>query len=191
MSLKFTGLNEMQRSYSRAASVVGKAEARAVRRVGVSIRAEQSRAIRELLNVRAHVVRDAIQVKTQPTAEKPRVVFEVRSKGIPLAAFNGVRQTRAGVSVAVIKGQPRSLLRAAFGVEKYGGNYFGRAGVGSKRYGSPHVGRLPIKKLYGPSVLSQYIKDAIQDRGVKVWESRLPVELERETSYALRSIGVL
>lgn len=189
--LKFEGLKEMQRGYSRAAGAVAKGEARAVRRVGVSIRADQTRGITELLNVKASTVRDAIEVKTQPTASAPRVVFEVRSKGIPLASFAGTRQTRKGVSVQVIKGQPRQLLRAAFGIDKYNGNFFGRVAVGSSKYGSPHVGRLPVAKLFGPNVLSQYIKDAIQQRGVKVWESRLPIELERETNFALKQAGVL
>ena len=189
----FKGLKETQRAYATAARTIARAEARAVRRVGVTIRAEQTREITKTINLRAGAVRDEVVVKSQPTADKPRVVFEVKSKGIPLASFLGTRQTKKGVSVKVLKGGPRALLRAAFGVEKFGGNFFGRAaqGAGKARYGKPHVGRLPIKKLYGPNILSQYVKDAIQKVGVQVWETRLPVELERETNYALKQAGLL
>lgn len=191
MSLTFSGLKETQRAYAAAAKAMGRAEARAVRRTGVTIRAEQTREITKTVNLRAGAVRNEVVVKSQPTADRPRVVFEVKSKGIPLASFLGTRQTKKGVSVKVLRGGPRALLRAAFGVEKFGGNFFGRAGKGTKRYGKPHVGRLPMVKLFGPNILSQYVKDAIQKVGVNVWEKRLPVELERETNFALKQVGIL
>ena len=154
-------------------------------------RRRQVRELAKTINVRSGDIRKEIVTKAQPTPAQPRVVFEVRSKGIPLAAFIGTRQTKKGVTVQVLKGSPRKTLRAAFGVDKFGGNFFGRAGKGSKRYASPHVGRLPIAKLFGPTILSQYIKDEIQKVGADTWAERLPIELARESTFALKQAGLV
>jgi hypothetical protein len=174
-----------------AAQLVAKGEARAVKRVGVTLAANQSRAIAQIVNLKVGTIKGAIRTVVQPTPDAPRLVFEVRAKGIPLKEF-GARQTRGGVSVAVLKGGPRALLKAAFQLDRFGGNFFGRAGTDNpKRYSAPHVGRLPIVKLYGPNVLSQYIKDSIQKTGADTWNERLPIELERETNNVLRQAGLI
>jgi hypothetical protein len=59
------------------------------------------------------------------------------------------------------------------------------------KYGSPHVGRLPIVKLFGPDILSQYIKDAIQQVGIDTWRRRIEIELDRETTFALTQAGLI
>jgi hypothetical protein len=51
--------------------------------------------------------------------------------------------------------------------------------------------REPIKKLFGPSILSQYIKAAIQQVGSDTWAERLPIELARETDFALKQAGLI
>ena len=188
MSFFTTGLKELERSYRALGNATAKAEARAVRRVGTTIATNQSRAIATVVNLKVSTIRGAIQIKAQPTPDKPQVVFEVRQKGIPLKDY-GASQIRSGVSVRVLKGGSRALLRAAFALRKAGSNIFGRAGVGSKNYGSPHVGRGPIVKLWGPSVLSQYEKPEIQQVGDDTWAQRLPIELDRETNFALKQAG--
>ena len=191
MTLAFKGFAEIERGFRQVAVATARGEARAVRRTGVTIVANQSRAIAQIANMKIGAIKAQLVTKTQPTPDRPRVVFEVKSKGIPLKEFNGTRQTKKGVSVQVLKSQPRQTLRAAFGVAKFSSNYFGRVGVGRKDYASPHVGRLPIKKLYGPSVLSQYVKEPIQAAGRNTWNDRLPVELDRETAFALKKAGLI
>lgn len=186
-----TGLSDLARSYRIAASKMAAGEARAARRTGVTIVAQQSRAIAQVVNLRIRTIKDSIKTVRQPTASEPKVVFEVRQKGIPLRDFLGSRVTIHGLSVQPMKGGPRSVLKAGFAVGKFGGGFFGRASRSGTRYGSPHVGRTPIVKLYGPSVLSQYVKDGIQQAGIDTWNVRLPIELERETDYALKQAGLL
>jgi hypothetical protein len=190
VSLKVKGLRELAKSFDTAARAMGSAEARAVKRTGTTIIAKQSRAIVETVNLKVGTVKKELRTVQQPTAKQPRVVFEVKQRGVPLGEFIGTRQTKKGVSVQVLKGKPRQVLGAAFGAKSKGGAYFGRVAKGTKKYGSPHVGRLPIAKLYGPNVLSQYIKEAIQQAGVDTWEKRLPIELERETAFALKKAGL-
>jgi len=183
-------LGDIAKSYKQAAQQIHVAEARALKRVGVSIKAGQSREITQTVNLRAGTIKDELRIKGQPTASNLSLVFQVKARGVPLREFIGTRETKRGVSVKVLKQGPRAVLRAAFGADKFGGHYFGRVGVGSKQYGSPHVGRLPIKKLYGPNVLSQYISDAVQQRGDDTWNQRLPIELDREVAFALKKAGV-
>ena len=191
MSLKVKGLREMQKAFDTAARAMGAAEARAVKRTGTTIIATQSRGIVETVNLKVGTVKRELRTVQQPTPTQPRVVFEVRQRGVPLAEFKGTRQTRKGVSVQPLKSGSRSTLQAAF---IHNGVVYGRATKGSlvkPRYGSPHVGRTPIVKLFGTNVLSQYIKDAIQQAGVDTWEKRLPIELDRETNFALKKAGLL
>lgn len=191
MTLSFRGLKELQQSYRKAAGAMGRAEARAVARVSTSIIARQSRDMAARVNLRIGTIKGSIATRQKPTDSAPRVVHEVRSRGIPLREFIGTRQTRKGLSVQVLKGGGRAVLRAAFLVGKFGRNAFGRAARSGDRYGSPHVGRLPLRKLYGPTVLSQYVKPEIQEAGAATWNDRLPVELERESRFALEQAGLL
>jgi hypothetical protein len=188
--LKFTGLKEMQRDFAAVGRAMAAGEARAVRRVSITIAANQARAIADRVNLRISTIKDAIATAKYPTAADPSVVFEVRAKGIPLGDFLGSRVTSKGLSVQPLKGGKRTILKAGFTNGKLNGKYFGRVKKGSTQYGSPHVGRLPIAKLFGPDVLSQYIKDAIQKVGVDTWNARLEIELERETNFALQKAGL-
>jgi hypothetical protein len=191
MSFIVTGLTELQKRYAATARAMKSAEARAVRRVGTSIATAQSRGIAAVENLRISTIKDAIKTVKQPTPDQPRVVFEVRGKGIPLGDFIGSRVTSKGLSVQPLKGGPRTILKAGFAPRKYGGAFFGRAGTSGTGYGSPHVGRTPIVKLYGPNVLSQYIKAEIQKLGADTWNTRLPIELERESNFALKQAGLI
>jgi hypothetical protein len=189
--LKFTGLKEMQRSYAQAAKAMAAGEARAVRRVSTTIIAEQSRAIANTVNLRIGTIKKALTIVQQPTPAQPRVVFQVKRAGIPLDQFIGSRVTKAGLSVQPLKGGKRAVLKAGFTLKKAGGHYFGRVAKGGRKYGPPHVGRLPIVKLFGPDILSQYVKDAIQQVGIDTWRRRIEIELDRETTFALTQAGLL
>lgn len=191
MSLIVRGLKELERDYRKAAGAMAKAEARAINRTGVTIIAAQSRGIADVVNLRVSAVKKELRTKRKATPAQTSIVFEVAGRGVPLKEYIGTSQVKKGVAVRVLKKGPRSVLTAAFGANKFGGNYFGRVGKGSKKYGSPHVGRLPIAKLYGPNVLSQFVKDAIQDLGKQAWQTRLPIELERESTFALKQAGLI
>jgi hypothetical protein len=190
--LTFTGLKEMQRSYAKAGRAMAAGEARAVKRVSTTIAAQQSRAIGDVLNLRIGTIKSALTIVQQPTAATPRVVFQVKGKGIALSDYLGTRMTKAGLSVQPIKGGKRSILPGVFISQKLGGKAYARASkANAKQYGTPRVGRLPIIKLYGPMVIDIYVRDDIQQVGINVWNERLEIELDRETTFALTQAGLL
>lgn len=199
MSLRLRGLAELERDYRRASRKTARAEASAVRRTGTTIRARQSRKIRERVNLKAAVVKKSIQIVAKPTAANPRVTFEVREKGISLIEY-GARQTRRGVTVKVLKTSGRKLVHA----RGEGGTPFIAAGLGANRQvfartGAPkrrmksgrYAGQLrePIAKLWGPSVYSQYTRKEVLKTGDDTWKERLPIELDRAIQHALGALA--
>lgn len=192
-----SGLKELERSYRDAAKRMGTAEARAVKRTGVTIAATQSRAIASVINLKISTIKREIVAIRNPTPGEPRITFEVRGRGIALREY-GARQTRRGVSVLVLRGGGRKIVKRAFMSNGYGGNLqvFKRTGEAKRkmkagRYASARFAREPIEKLYGPDVFSQYIKDEIQATGANTWRDRLPIELERATEFALKYVGLI
>lgn len=195
--LTVSGLKELERSYRTAASRMASAEARSVKRTGVTIAANQSRAIAAIINLKVSTIKRQIVAIRQPTPGEPKIVFEVRGQGIALREY-GARQTRKGVSVLVLRGGGRKIVKGAFMAKGYGGNLqvFRRTGLPKRkakagRYANVRYLREPIEKLFGPDVFSQYIKEAIQAAGARTWRDRLPIELARETEYALKAAGLI
>ncbi len=192
MGLITKGLKEIEDGYKHMARTLRIGETRAIKRVGTTIKAAQSRDIGATLNLRAATIKNELQIKKEPKVKDLRLVFQVKKRGVPLREFVGTRQIRRGVSVAVLKGKGRAILTAAFGVTKFGNHFYGRVGKNSaKQYGRPHVGRLPLKKLFGPSVADIYSKDDVLKTGADVWNERLPIELEREQLFALKKAGLI
>src|SRR5690606_26051667 len=111
--IKGTGLKELEQSYRKAASRMASAEASAVRKAGVTIKAKQARAIGAIVNLKISTIKSKIVAIQRPTAGDPRIAFEVRGEGIALREF-GARQTRQGVSVLVLKGGGRKIVKGAF-----------------------------------------------------------------------------
>lgn len=190
MSFITKGLKEVEAGYRLMARTLRIGEARAVARAGTSAKTQMTRQITGRLNLRAGTVRDELKVKREPSTAHLDYTLTAKTRGVPLREFVGTRQTRKGVSVAVVKGA-RATLGAAFGISKYGGHFFGRVGIGSSKYGSPHVGRGPIVKLFGPSVATQFAREDVQQRGEQTWNERIPIELEREQTFALKKAGLL
>jgi hypothetical protein len=201
MSIIVKGIKDMERSYRLAAREMGKAESRAVKRTGTTIAARQARAIAQTVNLKVGVIKEALRTVKEPTPDNPSVTFEVTGKAIALREFSA-RQTRSGVSVLVLKGGGRKRVKGAFMARGYGNNLqvFKRESQitgGAPRKKLMKAGRYkgqmrePIAKLFGPDVLSQYIKAAIQGVGVDTWETRLPIELARESAFALKRAGLI
>lgn len=194
MSFRLRGLQELEKSYRTASRRMAAGEARAVRRVGVTIAARQARAISRVVNLNVGVIKREIATVRQPTPGSPLVAFQVTGKGIALREY-GARQTRRGVSVLVLRGGGRKIVPGAFLARGYGGNLqvFRRTGLPKRvmqagRYTGKK--REPIEKLFGPDVFSQFIKEAIQEVGRRTWRERLAVELDRETEFALKYAGL-
>lgn len=186
MALRIRGLKDLERDYRTAGRKLGRAEAAAVRRTGTTIRARQARAVRDIAHLKVGEIKRAITVVRKPTAAKPSISFEVKEKGVPLIHY-AARQTRKGVTVKVLRASGRQRVSARDG----GGTPFIETGRGGGRQVFARTGkaRLPIRKLWGPSIYSQYVKPAVADTGDRTWAQRLPIELDRAVGNVLRRLG--
>lgn len=163
---------EARRSLGRVhQQVIDKALPRALNKTAVAVRAEAVRVIRRGRQVKAGTIREAIAIRR---ANKALMVAEVIVSGrpIPLRDF-AARQTRRGVTVNV-SGR-RKLIPGAFQVMKIGANVFIREG---KK-------RLPIRKLYGPSLPSVFNADAIQKAVERMALDTLRKRFNEEVRYEL------
>ena len=184
MTYRVTGLFELEKSLNAMAKATARAESRAVGRVATSIITAQSRAVVQRLNLKVSRVKEAVRIASKPTPEQPRVIVEVKRRAVGLIEFGGQWRgpKSAGATVLVLKGGGRKTLDGAFIATGRGGN--------RQIFERKKKARLPIKALYGPSVFSQFRREDIQEVGRKTWETRLPIELQREIAFALKQAGL-
>jgi hypothetical protein len=189
MSFRVTGLKELERGFTKLGAATARGEARAVNRVSTTIIAQQSRAVVARINLRVGRVKEAVRLRQKATPDQPRIVIEVQRRAVGLIEFGGRwRGTKSeGASALVIRGKGRHIYAGTFIAIGRNGNrqIFDRKVVGGKR-----APRLPLKTLYGPSVYSQFLRDDIQRVGSDTWAIRLPIELDRETRFALKQSGL-
>ena len=166
-------VQRMQREYKT--NVVPNAAARAINKTLGNVRTESSKQIRIERALSAKVVRDALAVQR---ASKVRLHGAVIASGrpIPLREYQA-RQTRQGVTVKVSPGGRKLVVHSgnkAFEINRYGKHVYAR--VGGKR--------LPIKKLYGPSIPATFLKQKVMAAMDRVagdnWPKRFAEELRHE-----------
>ncbi len=155
----------------------GKAMARAINRSVQSARASMVRSAREEYTAKARAIRNTISIK-KASNSNPEAVIKSEGSPLPLREFSVSPRTENGkrrspIRVSVKKGQKSSFERAF--VVRTGGsvNVFSR--IGSNR--------LPIEKLYGPSVPqmigNENVITRVSDDATKMMEKRLDHEIER------------
>lgn len=190
MTFRVAGLHELQRSLSAMARATARGEARAVNRVSRTIIANQSRAVVERLNLKVSRVKEAVRLRSKATPDQPRIVIEVKRRPVGLFEFGGRWRgpKSEGATAQVFRSEGRHTYGGTFIAIGRGGNrqIFSRKIVGGRR-----APRLPIRTLYGPSVYSQFKREDIQQVGIDTWQTRLPIELDRETAFAARQAGLL
>jgi hypothetical protein len=153
------------------------AGASALNRLARMAKTEISSQIRKTYNIKKKDVDPFIEFPGRERATARRLQAVLRSSGmrIPLGYF-GARQTKAGASVAVKKGQ-RMVIAHSF--------------VATMRFGKKMVyvrttkARGPVKTLKGPSIAqlfgSRYIRGVID----RLIDSKFPDILRHEISYRL------
>lgn len=158
-----------------------RAEAAAVNRVALSSRTFASRTIRELYNIQATPVRDAITVSNKASAAANKFSAKLTASGrrIPLILFGGRHSSRQpGASVEVIRGRRLTAVGTFIARPTYGRNT-GKAGIyvrvnylkGGKRY--------PIRQLYGPSIPLMFGGLRMKPRLEAFVAERFPIEIDR------------
>lgn len=154
-----------------------KAIARALTKTAQNVRVEASREIRKVRPLKASTVKQAMSVQR---ATPSNLVSSVTASGKPIPAREyKATQTKRGVKVTVTKGNRKFIGpqgRRGFMVDKFGRHVFQRVGVN----------RLPIKKIFGPSIPGTFLRKNILAAMRKVIGTNFPKRLAEEVRFALR-----
>jgi hypothetical protein len=164
-------MNSLQRDKVPAAA------SRAINKTLANVKTESSKRIRDERALSASVVKGTLTIYK---ANKAYLYGSLIASGrpIPLREYQA-RQTNKGVTVKVSPGGRKLIVQAgnhAFQVGRYGDHVYIRTGKS----------RLPIKKLYGPSIPATFLKQKIIDAMDRVagdnWPKRFAEELRYELS---------
>ena len=189
--LQATSIEKLSRDLSRSIDRRGRllqiAGVRALNKTATTVRQRSGVEIRTVLNLKAKAVKDQLSIKK---ARGNDAVAEIRSrhKSVPLIQYNGVRQTKKGVSVRMRKDKPRKLFKGAFISTMPSGHkgVFRRSSrathhsKGRARTSSPN---LKINELRGPTVQSVFAEKL--DALVRIGDPILELNLSREIDFVL------
>lgn len=136
-----------------------KATIRALNKAAVNVRTASVAAVRKHRALSARAIRDGITIER---ASKVKLYSQLKVSGRPVSLKEyGARKGARGVSVLVTPGR-RKLVHhhgnTAFIADSIGGHVFAREGQA----------RLPIRKLFGPSLPSTFTQDAVR----RVWTDK-------------------
>lgn len=153
---------------------------RGLNKTAGNVRTSASGAIRQRRALSAKVVRDALAIKK---ATKDNLVSSlvVTGKPIPLKDYQA-SQTKRGVTAKVSPGKRKLVSHRgnrAFIVDKIGGHVFAREG-------KP---RLPIKKLFGPSLPATFLQQQVKQAWTAAANDALPKRMAEEAKYELSKLN--
>lgn len=163
-------ISEIPRGPARRAIVRG------LNKTATNVRTSASVAIRAKRALSAKVVRDAMAIR-KATNQNLVSSLVVTGRPIPLRDYKA-NQTKRGVTVLVTPGK-RTLVQhkgnKAFTIDKIGGHVFARDGKS----------RLPVKKLYGPSLPSTFVQQEVRAAWTATANEALPKRLAEEMRFEL------
>lgn len=170
-------LSEVRRMHKQmTGSKVPNAAARAINKTLGNVRTESVSQIRKERALSAKTVREALALQRASRARLYGALI-ASGKPIPLRDYQA-RQTKRGVTVRVSPGSRKLVVHAgnkAFELQKFGKHVYARVGKE----------RLPIKKLFGPSIPSTFLKDKVVAAMDKVAGSNWPKRFAEELAYEL------
>jgi hypothetical protein len=184
------------RSFDLLLEDAGKAIPRALNKTATTARAQAAREIRATgYGIKVNEIKNAISIRRATSAELT-AILRVNGRPIPLIKY-GAKQTKAGVSVAVLNG--RKLIKSAFIATMPTGHkgVFLRVGSAAERSlisrGSLKITKgkviahrkhgLPIRELFGPAVPQAFMNDIVQEALAKSIRERFGVVLEQELRF--------
>lgn len=169
--------------------VVDKAAVAALNRVGSMVRSE---AVRQVKGQRALPIREIRSRIHQAKAYGRHLVTAVRAHGRPISLrLYGAHNTAHGVTVKVMPAHGRKL------VHRHGNKAFifsrGRRAPRGAATGPVMArtgrSRLPIEKLYGPSIPTAFVKAVVMAAFKALAEKKWPERFKHELRYRLEKIG--
>ena len=163
-------IGEIPRGPARRAIIRG------LNKTATNVRTSASSAIRKKRALSAKVVRDAMAIR-RANAQRLTSSIVVTGRPIPLRDYKA-NQTKRGVTVLVTPGK-RTLVQhrgnRAFVIDKLSGHVFAREGKG----------RLPVKKLYCPSLPSTFLQQEVRAAWTSTARDAMPKRLAEEMRYEL------
>ena len=163
-----------------------KAIPRALNKTATTARAEAAREIKAAgYGLKIAAIKKSITI-VKATGAELRAIVRASGKPTPLIEYEA-RQTRAGVTVAVLRG--RKLIKGAFIATMPTGHrgVFVRQGMTRKRVmrnGRLTSSGLPIRELYGPSVPQAFANTVVQAALASAIRERFPIALRQELRFA-------
>ena len=170
--------------------ILEKAKIRALNKVAKQAKVAASREIRAAgYGMKVNNIKGMIKIRHAGYGN-PVVTLRVFRKSIPLIEFSAI-QTPDGVSVNVKNG--RKVIKHAFiATMPSTGGKTGHKGV-FVRVGNDHKinkkgvwSGLPIKQLFGPSVVNAFSNEIVQRALVTLIQDKFPTILEHEIKFAGR-----
>lgn len=160
------GFNRMAAAFAKAGANVKPALQRAINHTGDKARTQVTRALVKQTGLKYGRVRQAMRTVR---AGVLGLTYRIIAKGgyVSLKEF-GARQTQKGVSAA--PWGKRRVFPHTFIVPSLGGHVFERKGRA----------RFPIRKLWGPAVPAELVRDQSKIAFETTVKAELPVRLEHE-----------
>ena len=176
--IKGNGLNALANVLSETPKKLPRELASIANKVAKGHRKEIGKEIRKHVVMKSKAVLKYITQDKIATKEHISTNLFIRgNKRSPLKDF-GAKQTKKGVSYRISKKHPRKTVNSAFGpkIPRLGNHVFLRKGKN----------RLPIRKLYGPSMLAVYLKNDLRVFSV----NQLSDEMGKQVNRRVRAIIV-
>lgn len=165
-------LRHIPRGVERAAS-------RAINSMNREIREDATKGVTSVYNIRTQDAKRGIKMVRRSSPRSLFAIWKAQGGPIPLKSYGlkgGLpRGKRVPVTVEVNKGQRKPV----------GGGFIG---PNDHVYARKGKNRKPIKKLYGPSLPSGFVKDVVTNSLISLTNRLLPIRMETEVVRELRKI---
>lgn len=179
LSVRLEGGNRLNRKLTALErEVLPKSSARALNRTATTARKEAVKDVRIAMGIKASPVRGAMLI-IRATAKKLVAIIKVSGAPLSLRHF-GARQVRKGVSHKAYG--RRQIAKGAF-MALPGTNRKGTSSTIPQAFTRKRGTRLPIKKLWGPSIPKTMADDAILNKLHALINRVYPERLERELKF--------
>jgi hypothetical protein len=173
-------IQRARREFAGDQKEVTKAALRALDRVSTTARKGADQEIRQRVTLKSGTIKNALTI-VYPYG-RLNLIRDLVATGKPIALREyQARQTRAGVTFAIVKGRRRVYKRqgrAAFEITKYGKHVFVRLDDDP-----PGPAKARIKKVYGPSITQRFMTKRVQHVIKSVIDERWRLEFDREMKF--------
>lgn len=145
---------------------------RALNKTARMVEVQANRNIRERYKLKRAAVDAAISIRAASISNLTAIIT-AKGKRFPLFEF-GLKQTRKGVPVVIVKGQ-RKVIRSSF----YATMKSGHTGIFKRK----DKARLPVKELRTIGVAEMFSSKANREKLIKFFFEKLPEVLAHEVEF--------